>query len=54
MDFVSGEKKFSFKEWFKGIGKFVFHELACEWKTIGITYFVDDLQYVFAITTKCI
>lgn len=35
MDFISGEKQFSFNVWFKGILKFVFHELLVNGKLLG-------------------
>jgi stage III sporulation protein AE len=34
-DFISGEKKFSLKEWFKGILNFAFHEFIVNGKLLG-------------------
>jgi stage III sporulation protein AE len=34
-DFISGEKKFSMKEWFKGILNFTFHEFIVNGKLLG-------------------
>ena len=39
MDFVSGEKQFSFNEWFKGIAKFMFHELLVNGKLLGLLFY---------------
>jgi stage III sporulation protein AE len=54
MDFVSGEKQFSFSEWFKGIAKFVFHELLANGKLLGslilltiFSMFLQSLQNAF-------
>ena len=54
MDFVSGEKQFSFNEWFKGIAKFVFHELLVNGKLLGslilltiFSMFLQSLQNAF-------
>ena len=54
MDFVSGEKQFSFNEWFKGILKFVFHELLVNGKLLGslilltiFSMFLQSLQNAF-------
>lgn len=54
MDFISGEKQFSFKEWFKGLGKFVFHELIVNGKLLGslilltvFSMFLQSLQNAF-------
>lgn len=54
MDFVSGEKQFSFSEWFKGIAKFVFHELLVNGKLLGslilltiFSMFLQALQNAF-------
>ncbi|RID89366.1 stage III sporulation protein AE [Peribacillus asahii] len=54
MDFVSGEKQFSFSEWFKGIAKFVFHELLVNGKLLGslllltiFSMFLQSLQNAF-------
>ncbi|MDQ0220808.1 stage III sporulation protein AE [Peribacillus cavernae] len=54
MDFVSGEKQFSFKEWGKGLGKFVFHELLVNGKLLGslilltvFSMFLQSLQNAF-------
>ena len=54
MDFVSGEKQFSFTEWFKGIAKFVFHELLVNGKLLGslilltiFSMFLQSLQNAF-------
>lgn len=54
MDFVSGEKQFSFKEWFKGLGKFIFHELLVNGKLLGslilltvFSMFLQSLQNAF-------
>lgn len=54
VDFVSGEKQFSFNEWFKGIGKFMFHELLVNGKLLGtlmlltiFSMFLQSLQNAF-------
>ena len=54
MDFVTGDKQFSFSEWFKGIGKFVFHELLVNGKLLGslilltiFSMFLQSLQNAF-------
>lgn len=54
MDFVSGEKQFSFNEWFKAILKFVFHELFVNGKLLGslilltiFSMFLQSLQNAF-------
>ena len=54
MDFVSGEKQFSFNEWFKAILKFVFHELLVNGKLLGslilltiFSMFLQSLQNAF-------
>ncbi|RFU65659.1 stage III sporulation protein AE [Peribacillus glennii] len=58
MDFVSGEKQFSFKEWFKGMGKFIFHELLVNGKLLGslilltvFSMFLQSLQNAFETST---
>jgi stage III sporulation protein AE len=54
MDFVTGDKEFSFSEWFKGLGKFVFHELLVNGKLLGslilltiFSMFLQSLQNAF-------
>ena len=54
MDFVSGEKQFSFNEWLKGMLKFVFHELLVNGKLLGslilltiFSMFLQSLQSAF-------
>ncbi|MEC2056877.1 stage III sporulation protein AE [Peribacillus psychrosaccharolyticus] len=54
MDFVTGDKQFSFSEWFKGLGKFVFHELLVNGKLLGslilltiFSMFLQSLQNAF-------
>ena len=54
MDFISGEKQFSFNEWFKGMLKFVFHELLVNGKLLGslilltiFSMFLQALQNAF-------
>lgn len=53
-DFVSGEKQFSFSQWFKGITKFIFHELLVNGKLLGtlllltiFSMFLQSLQNSF-------
>ncbi|PLS15299.1 stage III sporulation protein AE [Bacillus sp. M6-12] len=53
-DFLSGEKQFSLKEWFKGIGKFIFYELIAGGKLLGslilltvLSMFLQSLQNAF-------
>ncbi|WP_240620247.1 stage III sporulation protein AE [Peribacillus acanthi] len=53
-DFVSGEKQFSFSQWFKGIAKFIFHELLVNGKLLGtlilltiFSMFLQSLQNSF-------
>ena len=41
-DFIKGEKEFSFKEWFTGILKFVFHEFIANGKLLGSLVIIDD------------
>jgi stage III sporulation protein AE len=54
MDFISGEKQFSFKEWSKGLAKFIFHELLVNGKLLGslilltvFSMFLQSLQNAF-------
>lgn len=54
MDFVSGDKKFSFDQWIKGITKFIFHELLVNGKLLGslilltvFSMFLQSLQNAF-------
>lgn len=54
VDFISGEKQFSFNEWFKGILKFIFHELLVNGKLLGslilltiFSMFLQSLQNAF-------
>ncbi|CAH0177781.1 Stage III sporulation protein AE [Peribacillus sp. Bi96] len=54
MDFVSGDKKFSFDQWIKGIIKFIFHELLVNGKLLGslilltvFSMFLQTLQNAF-------
>lgn len=54
MDFVSGEKQFSFNQWLKGMLKFVFHELLVNGKLLGslilltiFSMFLQSLQNAF-------
>lgn len=54
MDIVTGDKQFSFSEWFKGLGKFVFHELLVNGKLLGslilltiFSMFLQSLQNAF-------
>ena len=53
-DFIKGEKKFSLKEWFTGILKFVFHEFVANGKLLGslviltiFSMFLQSLQNAF-------
>ena len=54
MDFIRGEKQFSFNEWFQRDVKICISRVTCEWKITRFSYFADNFQYVFAGTTKCI
>lgn len=54
MDFVSGDKQFSFEQWFKGITKFIFHEFLVNGKLLGslilltvFSMFLQALQNAF-------
>jgi stage III sporulation protein AE len=47
MDFVSGDKKFSFDQWIKGITKFIFHELLVNGKLLGSL--INRFQHVPAV-----
>ena len=54
MDFVSGDKKFSFDQWIKGMTKFIFHELLVNGKLLGslilltvFSMFLQSLQNAF-------
>lgn len=54
MDFVTGEKQFSFSEWLKGMTKFVFHELLVNGKLLSslllltiFSMFLQSLQNAF-------
>lgn len=54
MDFVSGDKKFSFEQWIKGMTKFIFHELLVNGKLLGslilltvFSMFLQSLQNAF-------
>lgn len=54
VDFISGEKQFSFNEWFKAILKFIFHELLVNGKLLGslilltiFSMFLQSLQNAF-------
>lgn len=57
-DFISGEKKFSLKEWFKGIFQFAFHEFIVNGKLLGslilltvFSMFLQALQNSFEKST---
>ncbi|MBT2643842.1 stage III sporulation protein AE [Bacillus sp. ISL-41] len=57
-DFISGEKKFSLKEWFKGIMNFAFHEFIVNGKLLGslilltvFSMFLQALQNSFEKST---
>lgn len=57
-DFISGEKKFSLKEWFKGILNFAFHEFIVNGKLLGslilltvFSMFLQALQNSFEKST---
>ena len=57
-DFISGEKKFSMKEWFKGILTFAFHEFIVNGKLLGslilltvFSMFLQTLQNSFEKST---
>ena len=57
-DFISGEKKFSMKEWFKGILNFAFHEFIVNGKLLGslilltvFSMFLQTLQNSFEKST---
>jgi stage III sporulation protein AE len=57
-DFISGEKKFSLKEWFKGIVNFAFHEFIVNGKLLGslilltiFSMFLQALQNSFEKST---
>jgi stage III sporulation protein AE len=57
-DFLSGEKKFSLKEWFKGILNFAFHEFIVNGKLLGslilltvFSMFLQALQNSFEKST---
>lgn len=57
-DFISGEKKFSMKEWFKGILNFAFHEFIVNGKLLGslilltvFSMFLQALQNSFEKST---
>ncbi|WP_110927475.1 stage III sporulation protein AE [Bacillus massiliglaciei] len=58
VDFISGEKEFSFQEWFKGIGKFIFHEFLVNGRLLGslllltiLSMFLQSLQNAFEQST---
>ena len=53
MDFISGEKQFSFNEWFKGMLKFVFHELLVNGKLLGALILLTIFS-IFYGASKCI
>jgi stage III sporulation protein AE len=57
-DFIKGEKKFSFEQWFSGILKFVFHEFIVNGKLLGslilltiFSMFLQSLQNSFEKST---
>ena len=57
-DFVKGEKTFSFKEWGKGIVKFLFHEFVVNGKLLGslilltiFSMFLQSMQNAFENST---
>lgn len=54
LDFIKGDKQFSFKTWFTGIFKFAFHELIANGKLLGtlilltlFSMFLQSLQNAF-------
>ncbi|OCA86343.1 stage III sporulation protein AE [Pradoshia sp. D12] len=58
VDFISGEKKFSLKEWLSGILKFIFHEIIANGKLLGtlilltvFSVFLQTLQSTFEKTS---
>ncbi|MEH7178687.1 stage III sporulation protein AE [Neobacillus vireti] len=57
-DFVSGDKKFSFKEWTQGVLKFLFHEFVANGKLLGslilltiFSMFLQSMQNAFESST---
>lgn len=57
-DFLKGEKKFSIKEWFSGLGKYIFHEFIVNGKLLGtlimltvFSMFLQSLQNSFEKST---
>lgn len=58
VDFISGEKKFSLKEWLSGILQFIFHEIIANGKLLGtlilltvFSVFLQTLQSTFEKTS---
>jgi stage III sporulation protein AE len=58
VDFISGEKKFSLKEWLSGILQFIFHEIIANGKLLGtlilltvFSVFLQSLQSTFEKTS---
>ena len=58
VDFISGEKKFSFKEWMNGLVQFIFHEIIANGKLLGtlilltvFSVFLQSLQSTFERTS---
>ena len=46
MEFIKGEKEFSFSGWLAGFGKYIFHELLQNGKLLGMLILLDDDVFI--------